>query len=144
MVINGSEKANAPMPSETEIREILKSVKEKDIPPYEDNVSEEPLLASIPEAVAITDVNYIKEVEVTELTLENGVKVVLKPTDFKNDEILISAYSEGGTSLYADEDYQNASNAARIIDGSGIGNFDLTQLQKKLTGKKPSDQSIHL
>jgi zinc protease len=72
---------------------------------------------------------------VTELTMSNGVKVVIKPSDFKNDEILMSAYSPGGTSLYSDEDYQSASNAAGIINESGVGDFSAIDLPKLLAGK---------
>jgi zinc protease len=71
----------------------------------------------------------------TELTLSNGVVVVLKPTSFKNDEILISAYSPGGHSLVADDEFMSANYASQIIDLSGVGNFDNIELQKKLKGK---------
>ncbi|MEN0006235.1 MAG: insulinase family protein, partial [Bacteroidota bacterium] len=58
-----------------------------------------------------------------------------KPTDFKNNEILMSAFSPGGHSNYADDDYRNASFAASVIDASGIGAFSATALNKKLAGK---------
>ena len=135
VVVTGPDKANVPMPSEDDVFAILESVKNKNIEPYVDNVSEEPLMATIPTAAPIKDEKTIDNIGVTELTLANGVKVVLKQTDFKNDEVLISAFSPGGSSLYSNEDYPNASNVARIVSTSGISNFDLPQLQKKLTGK---------
>jgi len=60
--------------------------------------------------------------------------MILKPTDFKNDEILITAYSPGGTSLYPDNDIMSATLASTIIAQSGLGNYDFTGLQKKLSG----------
>ncbi len=135
IVITGPDKPNVPMPTENDVLGILESVKQLDIKPYIDNVSDEPLMAEIPTAAPIKEERKLDNIGVTELTLANGLKVVLKQTDFKNDEILVSAYSPGGSSLYSDEDYPNATNAARIVNTSGISNFDLPQLQKKLTGK---------
>ncbi len=135
VVITGPEKTGVPFPSEEDVFAILESVSKKDIKPYVDNVSDEPLMAVIPSPAPIKEEKKLDNIGVTELTLANGLKVVLKPTDFKNDEILVSGYSPGGSSLYGDEDYPNASNAARIVDNSGIATFDAPQLQKKLTGK---------
>jgi zinc protease len=73
---------------------------------------------------------------VTELTLSNGIKVALKPTDFKNDEIKFEAFSPGGTSLYNDVDYHSATRAASLVNYGGIADFSATQLEKYLSGKK--------
>ena len=135
IVVTGPEKDETPLPSQDEILATLKVVDSKDMQPYEDKVSDDPLLATIPSPGEIADEKKFETVGVTQLTLSNGVRVILKPTDFKNDEILLTAYSPGGHSLYSDEDYPSASNAARIIDESGLGSFDVTQLGKKLTGK---------
>ena len=70
----------------------------------------------------------------TELTFGNGVHMILKSTEFKNDEIVLSAYSPGGTSLYPDGDIMSATLAATIITQSGLGEYDFTGLQKKLSG----------
>ena len=67
--------------------------------------------------------------------MSNGVKVVLKPTDFKNDEILIGARSQGGTSLYDEKDYMSAGMADAVVEESGIGEFNTPALKKYLTGK---------
>jgi zinc protease len=64
--------------------------------------------------------------------------VILKPTDFKNDEISFSAFSAGGTSLYSDADFQSALYATTIIRNGGLGDFNSVQLPKLLTGKKAS------
>ena len=138
VIITGPEKESTPMPTEAEILNIFEKINQKNLQPYEDNVSDEPLLAADLQPVAITNTRYIEQVDITEFTLANGVVVVLKPTDFKNDEIMMRSYSPGGTSLYPDEDYPSASFASSIINEGGVGNFDLPQLQKKLAGKKVS------
>lgn len=135
VVISGPEKEEAPLPTEDEVLAILNEIDSKKVEAWEDNVSDAPLLANIPKAGKIKSEQQLDAVNVTEILLENGVRIVLKPTDFKNDEILMTAYSPGGTSLYPDEDYPSASNASSIIDQSGIGEFDISQLTKKLTGK---------
>ncbi|MFT5386073.1 MAG: zinc protease, partial [Saprospiraceae bacterium] len=135
VVITAPDKPGTPIPTEDDIFALLENVSKKDIKPYVDNVSDAPLMAEMPTAAPIKEERKLDNIGVTELTLANGLKVVLKPTDFKNDEILVSGYSPGGSSLYEDKDYSNASNAARIVDNSGIATFDQSQLQKKMTGK---------
>jgi len=77
----------------------------------------------------------IPSVNVTEWTLSNGVRVLVKPTDFKADEVLFSASSPGGSSLASDADYMSAGFASQIVALSGLGNFNRVDLQKKLAGK---------
>lgn len=105
---------------------------------YEDKTTTGGILARLPEAGKVTTQRRIDTLGVTELTLSNGVKVVLKPTNFKNNEILFSAISPGGSSLYSDEEYLSASNASTIAITGGIGNHDMNSLQKFLTGKQVS------
>ena len=71
----------------------------------------------------------------TEWTLSNGVRVVLKPTDFKNDEVLFSAFSPGGHGLVSDQDYLAAATASSVVQEGGLGTFDAIALEKKLAGK---------
>ena len=73
---------------------------------------------------------------ITTLELANGVQVYLKPTTFKNDEIIMSATSEGGSSLYDDKDYFHAYGATGIVSESGIGKFSSIQLGKLMSGKR--------
>jgi zinc protease len=108
------------------------------LPAFEDKVITGALLAKEPVAGRITDEKKIQEIGVTELTLSNGAKVVLKPTTFKNNEINISAISRGGASLYNDDDYLSAANASSIAIFGGVGNYDIMSLQKELAGKQVS------
>ncbi|HSU50414.1 MAG TPA: insulinase family protein [Segetibacter sp.] len=105
---------------------------------YEDKVLKGSLLAKKPVAGKITEEKKVPELGVTELVLSNGARVILKPTDFKNDEVLMSAISKGGASLYNDSDYLSVANASSIALFGGIGNYDIMSLQKALTGKQVS------
>ncbi len=138
VVIMAPEKETATLPVEATVNSWIQSVKSSPITAYVDQVSDKPLLESKPAAGKVVSEKKISEIGVTELKLSNGVKVVLKPTDFKNDEILINAFSPGGTSLYSDADYQSASAASALVDASGIAEFNPIQLPKMLTGKRIS------
>jgi zinc protease len=102
---------------------------------YIDKVMTGPLLPVDPVAGKITAEKKYDSIGTTEWTLSNGAHVVLKPTNFKNDDIQFSAISWGGTSLYADSDYINASNASTVAAVGGIGKLDIQSLQKALAGK---------
>ncbi|TCC99726.1 insulinase family protein [Pedobacter hiemivivus] len=97
-----------------------------------------PLIASPPVKGKVISSTEIKELKITELKLSNGVRVILKPTTFKNDEIIFNAYSPGGTSIYPDVDYQSATNAAPLVTSGGLGDFSAEMLIQKLTGKSAS------
>ena len=136
VLILGPQKEGLVMPTEAEILALLDEVQAMDVPPYEDKVLDGPLLTTELQPANITDEREIAAIGATELTLANGIRVVLKPTDFKNDEIMMQSFSEGGNSLYPDADYMNANMADAIIQESGVGQFNSIQLQKKLTGQR--------
>ena len=136
LMITAPEKEGIIVPTKDEILKILEKVKTLKLEAYVDNVSDSPLMETTPVEAKVISRNENKDFGYTELKFENGVKVVLKPTDYKNDEILLSAYSTGGTSQYSDADILSATYTSAIIASSGIGNFDNTELEKKLSGKK--------
>ena len=136
VIISGPEKEGLVVPTDEEILALLDEVDGLEVGPYEDQVSDEPLLAAQLEAIEFTDEVKHEELGITELTLANGIKVVLKPTDFKNDEINMESFSNGGHSLVSDEDFMEATSITSILGESGIGNFNSIELGKKLTGKK--------
>ncbi len=135
LMLSVKEKAGMVVPTEAELRHVFDSVKGATFSAYEDKVVNEPLLKKHPIPGKITKTKSIADLGVTEWTLSNGAKVVIKPTDFKNDEVMFSALSPGGNSLYGNDKYLSASVAAGIADASGLGNFDATTLEKALSGK---------
>jgi zinc protease len=142
VVITAPEIAGVPVPAEAEIRNLLTEVKKQSIEAYMDETSSEPLMKSIPAPGKVTSEKKIREVDAMEWTLSNGSKVVLKQTDFKDDEILFTGYSWGGTSLYPQSDNISASFASTIMDLSGIADYKLTTLRKMLAGKEVSVKPV--
>lgn len=135
VIILGPEKDKATLPQEAQVNAWLAEVDKENLTAYEDKVSELPLLAKQPVKGSVKSTKEIAGIQTKELVLSNGVKVLLKPTTFKNDQILISAFSPGGTSLYPDTEYLTASNAAAFVNGSGVGQLNAIELRKYLTGK---------
>ncbi len=135
IMVSMPEKEGVHVPTEAELAAVFQKAAARDIQAYEDKVSDEPLVANPPQPGTIAAESRIEELGLTEWTLSNGIRVRLKPTDFKNDEILFDGFSWGGTSLGEDKDWWSINMAASIVRMSGIGNFDRIQLQKKLTGK---------
>ena len=135
ITVDAPQKEGLEVPTEEDLLAVFARVGQKEITPYEDAVSDEPLVAQVPQPAAIVERSEIAELGITRWTLANGIRVVLKPTDFKNDEIRFSAYSPGGHSLVADPDYVAASTAASVVEEGGVAGFSQIELQKKLAGK---------
>jgi len=133
VTVTGPEIEGKELFSEQEIKEIIQKIKSRPVEQYKETVSDEPLIKNIPKASKI--ISEKTEDGVTELKYKNGVTVVIKPTDFKDDEILMTAFSYGGYSLVNDDDVPSAIMANNIIPLSGVGNFSNIELQKKLAGK---------
>jgi len=123
------------LPDESKLAAVFTETMKKKINAYEETISDEPLISEIPQPKSIIAEKIIEELGITEWTLANGVKVVLKPTDFKNDEILLTASSPGGNSLLSEDMYYSAIAATAIVNESGLGSFSNTELRRKLAGK---------
>jgi len=133
-LITAQEKEGVEVPTDQQVAEIVKSVRTKKLEAYIDKVTDAPLLSAQPSPAPVTKRAENSLFGYTELIFGNGVRMILKPTDFKNDQILMSAYSPGGTSLYPDNDIMSAMLASTIVSQSGLGNYDFIGLQKKLSG----------
>ena len=135
IAIDGPEKEGLDIPGETDLLAVFDAVKKMKITPYEDVVLDKPLIETIPTPSKVITESHTEELGVTEWTLENGVRIILKPTDFKNDEVLFSARSPGGSSLVDDNKYVAAMTATSVIKEAGIGQFNQIELDKMLAGK---------
>ena len=126
------------LPTQEQVLEMLQQVKSAEIEaPVEEEISAN-LVKKEPKIGKIKSINQNKSLGTTEWILSNGIKVIFKPTEFKQDEIRMSAFSKGGTSLVATEDLASAALATDIIEFSGLADFSMTQLQKVLVGKNVS------
>ncbi|MEL6675196.1 MAG: insulinase family protein [Bacteroidota bacterium] len=135
VAVIGPKKEGLTLPTEEELRQKLAEIKTAEITPYEDQVSDSPLIENLPEPGKLLFAKEIEPLGVTELRFRNGVKVWLKPTDFKKDQILMSSFSPGGTSLYSDEEYMTAEMAGQIVSQGGIGPYNNIELGKFLSDK---------
>jgi zinc protease len=134
-VITVQAPAVAPCPTPAELRAVFARTLAGEIGPYVDKVGSTPLLPKLPPPGKIVREKEIPEIGVTEWRLSNGIRVLIKPTDFKNDEILLQGFSPGGHSRVPDRDFESASYAAGVIAAGGLGTFGPTELRKALTAK---------
>jgi len=136
VMVTAPEREGESLPDEAALADILSAVRNSDIAPYEDTFSSRELLSFLPEGSPVMDREFFETTGITEWTLENGIKIVLKPTEFKKDEILFTGYSSGGTSMAEDEDYLSALFASSLPSVNGIGDFTAVELEKQLAGKQ--------
>ena len=135
VLVSAPENDEVVVPSEAELLAVIDTAADKELTAYEDTVSDAPLLPVTPVAGSIVATSRIEELDITEWTLSNGARVILKPTDLDDDQILFSGFSPGGTSLAGDADYIPASTATAVVNISGLGEFNLIDLGKKMAGK---------
>ncbi|MBR5829755.1 MAG: insulinase family protein [Tidjanibacter sp.] len=136
VLMSQPEKEGLAVPTVEEVEAVIAAVNGAELQPYEDTGVKKPL---IPEGTKLKG-SKVKATSAdafgnTIWTLKNGVKVVLKPTDFKADEISMRATAMGGQSLIADEDMALAGQLTSFISYQGVGEFSPTDLQKQLAGK---------
>jgi zinc protease len=135
VVVRAPEKAGLVIPDQSKLAAVIKATGAKDLKPYVDAIASATLLDSMPTPGKVSKSVTKESIGITEWELSNGVKVVLKPTTFREDEILLRATSPGGTSLAPDKDYIPASTASQVIPAGGVGKFNSIDLRKFMTGK---------
>lgn len=135
VIVTAPEKEGLTLPTESDINTLIANVKKSKPAGYADDALDEPLLNKKLVSQPPATIQEVDETNTLELTYKNGVKVILKSTAFKNDEILFSAQSKGGTSLYSEAELLSARYAVSAVTNSGLGNFNTTQLDKKLSDK---------
>ncbi len=137
----GPDKEGLNYPTKQEVLDILHAVRAEDIEAYKEEINTDPLIATELKGSKVKKM-VDGEFDSKVLTLKNGVKIHVKKTDFSPNSISMSATSWGGTSLYDNSQYLDASNADLVALG-GWGNFSATDLQKKLAGIQASaDPSV--
>ena len=122
-------------PTKDQLLGAVKTARTADITAYVDNVKNEPLMTQMPKAGTIKKEVKNDKLGYTTLTLSNGATVVLKKTDYKKDQVILSGRGFGGNTLYGAKDYANLDMFDDVVDASGLGNFSATELQKALAGK---------
>ena len=139
IVIIAPEKNLDSLPTPDDLLTLLNQSSQNQLAAYEeDDVVQRPLLEVSPVPSKIIYEKYHKQLDTTEWRLANGVRVILKPTDYKKNSIMFSAQSPGGTSLASDEFFVSADKAIEVVTYSGVGSFNAIELNKKLSGKNLS------
>jgi zinc protease len=141
IIAQSPEKPDVKIPTQAELLAVFERAAKVPVVAYTENLSTEALVPTPPMPGTVVSTRQIPGVNVTEWTLSNGAKVLVKPTDFKADQVLFSASSPGGTSLASDADFMSASMATEVMGISGVGKFSRVDLQKKLTGKVASSNA---
>jgi zinc protease len=134
--VSGPEpKGTVTLPVEADLLATIDAKEKADIKPYEEKVIATNLLSKEPKAGKVIAKTKNAVLGTTELKLSNGVTVTLKPTDFKNDQIVMGATRAGGKNNYGLADKFSAEYAVQVVGAMGVGEFSPTDLRKTLAGK---------
>ncbi len=136
--VMGPEKGSASLPDADKLINTIAKAEAGDIKPYEEKVVSAELLPEAPIAGKVVRSSKDELLGTTELVLSNGVTVTLKPTDFKNDQIVMGATRPGGKNHYGIKDKFNAEYAVQVVSTMGVGDFSPVDLRKALAGKSAS------
>jgi zinc protease len=124
------------LPRKEEMDKWIAEVKSMPMLPFMTQKVSSELLSMKPVAGKVVSEEKDSKEGITTLTLSNGVKIIIKPTAFKNNQVLFRGFSTGGTSLYDDRDYPSATNAASIISAAGVGNLNANELDRFVANKE--------
>ena len=138
IAVNAPEKPGVTVPTPAQLLAVFDSVSGRQLAAYDDGNASRPLVSRAPKAATIVATSKIPELTVTNWTLSNGVRVILKPTDFKADEVVILGTSPGGASMLSQSDFPRAREATTLVTEGGVGAFNQIELQKALAGKAAS------
>jgi len=138
IIVTAPEKDKAILPDSVEMIGLMNASASKTLEPYADIDLSSPLLEGTFPPQPIIKSDHDEKLDVYHWEFANGVTVTAKPTEFKNDEILMAAYSPGGSSIYPDELFPSARSASNVVGTSGVGTYNAPALEKKLTGIRAS------
>lgn len=134
ILIQQQKKEGKVLPTEQETLEIVNNVLDRQYEAYVDEIITEPLISALPTKGKIAKIVEGK-FGTTEFTLSNGMRVIVKPTDYKKDEILFQAFKKGGKQAYSTNDAANVLMMGTAVGLSDIGKFDNKAITRYLTGK---------
>ncbi len=135
VIVTAPQKTGLTVPDEAKLAAIIKDSSSAEVKPYVDTVASAALLEALPAGGKVVKTSTNDKAGLTIWELSNGVRVVLKPTTFRADEIIFRASSPGGTSLASDADFIPASTATQVITSGGVAKFSAIDLGKMLAGK---------
>ena len=128
------EKPGVAVATQAGLSEALRAGTAAAVTAWKDEFSGRALMATKPAPGTVKSRREIPDIGVTVLTLSNGVEVWLKPTDFRNDQINVTSYARGGTSLASCGEYLDASLSTSLVGIAGVGGYNPVDLGKLLAG----------
>ena len=137
LVVNAPKREGLVNPTEAQLLEVLAKVKAANIEAYADNTVKEPLIPADAKlkGSAVKKESKNEALGTTTWELKNGLKVVVKPTTFKADEVKVTMLAHFGQSSLSDEQYWTSALLPSVIGRMGISKFTATELRKQLSGK---------
>ncbi len=132
------EKEGCIIPTGQQMLDLVSSIDAENIEPYKEEIKDEPLIRTLAKAGKIVKERHNKTWDATEWTLSNGAKVIVKPTDLKDDEILFTAHSNGGTNSLDDSYIHDIKFLSYALGRHGLGTYDNMDIRKYLAGKMVS------
>jgi zinc protease len=123
------------IPTADELRAALAAAEKVGVTPWADTATTRELMERRPDPAAVESTRELRDIGVTIVRFANGLEAWLKPTDFKNDEIVFTMQARGGSSLAPPEDYLDASLSSSLVMLSGAGGLKALELQRVLAGK---------
>lgn len=138
VILAGPDKADFKLPSKDELLQMSEKASTQELKAYEEKALATSLMPAPPAGGKISSEKTNDKIGVTEVMLSNGIKVILKPTDFKNDQVLLSASRLGGQSVFGDKDEYNAAYASIVVSQMGVKDLSPLDLRKVVAGKTVS------
>lgn len=138
VIITGIEKEGVAYPTKEEAANIIKQAAQQELEPYNDELSRNTLIENEPVPGKILKTESDDRLQIIRMKLSNGAEVILKPTDYKSDEIILNAVSKGGSLLYGESDIPNLRTFNDIIEISRWGGLTNTEMDKIMAGKHVS------
>ena len=139
--VSAPERPGLALPTEARLAAVIASAKKAALSAYVDRVNALPLLATRPTPGTVAKATTRADIGVTEWQLSNGLRVILKPTTYKEDEILFRAISPGGVSTASDQDLVAAQTADAVVAAGGLGQFSTIDLTRVLAGSSVGVQA---
>lgn len=117
-------------------KQIINTVENSTIiTPYTESLEGKSLISGVTiNSGKITETKVNSDIGATTYMLSNGINVHYKFVDKEKDKVALRGVSYGGTSLLKDEELPSASLVPAIIQFSGLGEFNATDLKKILAG----------
>ena len=136
ITVTAPKKDGETLPTKEEIMKVYEAANAAEVEAYKEEVYDGPIVENMSKAGKIKEEKPMPEFDATVMTLSNGMRVVYKKTNFKEDEIRFRGTSKGGVSALKQEDFITLSSLSELITLGGVGNFSATDLPKVLAGKK--------